>query len=241
MKKTLIFLSIISILSCTNINMEKPSEGYYLAFFNRTVNNIMVGYGDLYHYGFDKSNIPSADLSLFVMTFPVDYSVSFPMIPYVRPEYYKMVIDPDLTIENDITHYYNTTVKSSNLAMTKAALFEIEYRTEELKDFNIVSTSPIFGKNTGESLNSFFRITYIGPRDILISAANKKVLVDKSRENMPTTINELVASKVMVPSLILLKCISTDILTVPITTSFIIQMKVGEKIMEFETEPANLK
>ncbi len=175
------------------------------------------------------------------MPFPVDYSDINPVIPYIRPEYYKNnLLAPDATIENEISNYFH--YKSSTKTVQKgAASFSeslIEYRTEEL---NIYSTSPIFGKNSGESINDLFRITYIGPYNILISSANKRVIRDKSQGYMPHSINKLVDNKILIPSMIILKRISTEQLSAPVITSFVVKMNVGDRELSFETETVTIK
>lgn len=244
MKKLCILLFCISIFSCSKIDMNEKYSVYSLEFFNRASNNIMVGFGDFYNYYLDNNNLSSSNFSLFIMPYPVDYSSIYPVIPYTRPEYYKNnLLAPDATIENEISNYFH--YKSSTNTVQKGAAsiatIQIEYRPEELKELNIYSTSPIFGKNSGESLNNLFRITYIGPYNILISSANKKVLKDKSQDYMPHTISELVNNNVLTPSMIILKRVSTEQLSVPVTTSFIVKMKVGNKELSFETETVTIK
>ncbi len=237
-----IILLLILFSSCNKV--ENTIEGgYALHFLNRDINNIMAGYGDFSNLNPDLSNIPPSDLRMFVMTFPLDYSREFSLTPNIRPEYVKNVADPDITIEKNITNYYkkNTQTSTSTKSTDALNLIPIEYRTEELKEFNITSTSAVFGKNAGESLNSLFDITYIGPKDILISAIDKKVIENKSRENKPVSINELVTNKILAPSIIILRCNSSEKLSSPVTTSFIIQMKIGEKNLTFETVPVTLK
>lgn len=228
--------------SCNKI--EEPGEGgYSLLFLNRNINNIMAGYGDFSNLNPDLSNIPLSDLRMFVMTFPIDYSGEFSLTPNIRPEYLKNVADPDITIEKNITDYYSKISQTNTFTKSTDALnlIPIEYRTEELKEFNITSKSGFLGKNAGESLNSLFNITYLGPKDILISASDKKVAENKSRENRPVSINELVSSKILAPSIVILRCNSTEKLASPVTTSFIIKMKIGEKNLSFETVQVTLK
>ena len=239
MKKLILSITIIFVVcSCeqkTNIN-----SGLFLLFTNREVNKIMANYGDLYDYTGDKSNIKLSDLSLFVITFPIDYSQSFPVTPYVRQELFNLKANPDPVIESNIDHYFETQIKSKMSMMTKVSLLEIDYRTEPLKEFKIVSTVPVFGKNAGESLNEFFNIKTVGPKGIVISALNKNVIIEKSGVNIPKTIHELVAQNIMTPSLILIKYNAPNMLTNPVTTSFIIEMKVGDKTLSFQTSPTTL-
>lgn len=229
---------MIVVCSCEQkINID---SGLFLSFTNREVNKIMANYGDLYDYSGDKSNIKLSNLSLFVLTFPVDYSQSFSVTPYIRTEYFNLKANPDPIIESNIDHYFETQIKSKMSMMTKVALLEIDYRTEPLREFKIVSTVPVLGKNAGESLNEFFNIKNVGPEGIVISALNKNVIIEKSGVNIPKTIHELVAQNIMVPSLILIKYNAPNVLTSPVTTSFIIEMKVGDKTLSFQTTPTTL-
>ncbi len=239
MKKLILFIAIIFIL-CSCEQKTKIDSGLFLLFTNREANKIMANYGNLYDFSGDKSSIKLSDLSLFVLTFPIDYSQLFPVTPYFRTEYFNLEANPDPIIENNINHYYETQIKSKMSFITKAALIKIEYRTEPLKEFKIVSTVPVFGKNAGESLNEFFNIKAIGPEGIVISALNKNVIIEKSGGNIPKTIHELVAQNIMVPSLILIKYNAPNVLNNPVTTSFIIEMKVGDKTLSFQTAPTTL-
>lgn len=239
MKKFILFIAIIFVI-CSCEQKTNIDSGLFLLFSNREVNKIMANYGDLYDYSGEKSNIKLSDLSLFVITFPIDYSQSFPITPYIRQELFYLKANPDPVIESNINQYFENQIKSKMSMMTKVTMLEIDYRTEPLKEFKIVSTVPVLGKNAGESLNEFFNIKTVGPEGIVISALNKNVIIEKSGVNIPKTISELVAQNIMAPSLILIKYSAPNILNNPVTTSFVIEMKVGDKTLSFQTAPTTL-
>ncbi len=191
--------------------------------------SFLVGNSYIYEYADTKPNneIPVNRFFISIITSNFDLATllnqSWPSI-FFPFEIQKDIIDKHNTeIETQILIDYRQSVeKHTKSGSYSSDLITMEYRLTPIKNIIITSNSVLFGKNSGEILNDYFKIVNYVPHFIISSQINR--LIYGFSDVLPTSIDEWLAlSSMAQPAMYLeLKSAPPEL---PQTVQFTVEME----------------
>lgn len=199
MKNRYLLFSIIVLLNISCQDKIEPQESFFMKFYPRKANYVWVDYSRLVDISYndqtgfteediydDKCKIGDFRLKIFTSNIDTLQEYGFSAIsgPYYAhqqlDEVYQDLDEHNVALEKQLEDDLRSTLKSTlESKKENDDLLPWEYRTTGISELIITCNKPIFNKESGASLNSFFHIVSLDPHQI-ISNDTKELIFGSS-------------------------------------------------------------